>query len=131
VVWDTSAQELFDDRSLPDVVWDEEPIHELPICDHALLLERSGDVNLRELLQKLQGGEVAHEYDVLANIDGQLGRAKWAARGPACFGPAQARPGTILLQVGPARPVVAGRTWAGSMAWRAARGPACLRGRPV
>jgi hypothetical protein len=67
VVWDTSAQEWFDDRSLPDVIWDEEPVHELPICDHALLLEPTDNVNLRELLQKLQGSEVAHEYDVLAN----------------------------------------------------------------
>jgi uncharacterized membrane protein len=33
-------------------------------------------------------------YISLLSMDGQMGRAERAARGPACFGPAQARPGT-------------------------------------
>jgi hypothetical protein len=60
-----------------------------------------------------------------------MGRAERAARGPACFGPAQARPGTKEQEAGPARPDSAGWAWAGSVACRAARGPACIRGRPV
>jgi hypothetical protein len=62
-VWDTAVQELLDDKSPLDVIWDEEPIHELPRCDQTVLrLEPAQDGNLRESLQQQVFEQETHNF---------------------------------------------------------------------
>jgi hypothetical protein len=46
------AYEIFNDMSLENVIWDEEPIHKLHIIDQTVLADPVEEVNSRERLSR-------------------------------------------------------------------------------